>query len=198
MENKGNRKLNILYIHGYGGSENSSTAKELKNQLGDEYNVIAHSFSNDLGDFNNLLKNIETAKKIIKDKHIDIVVASSMGAFTAMNLTDIYKILINPCMRPSDRLPLTLLGIYDEQEIKKYANLEKTLQIDEEDKKRTFALFADNDELFSFRKLFSEKYKNENAFRMDGGHKIQAQNVKGKVIPLIKKIEQGTKNDIPR
>ncbi|MDL2224446.1 hypothetical protein LJB92_03945 [Bacteroidales bacterium OttesenSCG-928-M06] len=91
-------KRKILYIHGYGGSGNSRTAQALRDYLPLNYDVIEPCFPLEPAEA------IDLANETILMEEIDIVVASSLGAFTALQLGFITKIVINPCLYPSKEL----------------------------------------------------------------------------------------------
>ena len=100
---------NILYIQGFGSDANSLTSQTIRKELSTDFQVITHSFSNDYGKFQAMIGNIEQAKELLKSKNIDLVIASSMGGLVGMGCTGITKILINPCMKPSEQLRLRIV-----------------------------------------------------------------------------------------
>lgn len=117
------RTLRILFIHGYKGGAFASTATELKQQLGNKATLFAPAFSNEIEKFDNILANIAQAQTIIEQEKIDLVIGSSMGAFTALNLTGIPKIVINPCMKPSEQFGKPHLVSTSNEEVAKYVEL---------------------------------------------------------------------------
>ena len=178
-------KTKILYIHGYGSKGNSTTARELEKCMNGEAIVYSPAFSNNLNLFSEMERNIEQARAFVRENAIKLVVASSMGAFTALNLTSIPKLVINPCMLPSEQLPLLIDPNIAPEEIEKYRLLEQSRIIDREECLITYGLFATNDELFSYRDLFEKQYLSDNAYSMNDGHRISADNVKNSLTPLI-------------
>lgn len=93
------KKKNILYVWGYNSSPESHTVKYLQNGLGENYNVISDFYaqynpSDALFDIN----------AIIADNHIDLVVGSSLGGYLTMQLTNVPKVIINPCVHPEVEL----------------------------------------------------------------------------------------------
>lgn len=183
------QKLRILFIHGYNGGELGSTATELKKQLGDKAIVFAPAFSNEIQLFDNILANIEQAKMLIENEKIDLVIGSSMGAFAALNLTDIPKILINPCMKPSEQFGKHHLVSTTAEEVAKYVELEQKLKPSKEEQKQTWAFFADDDELFSYKELFCMLFDEMNAFSTEGIHRNNPQRIKEDIIPFITKLD---------
>lgn len=179
--------IKILYIHGYGSIGNSRTALEIgKNMIG-KAEVFSPAFSNDLGFSENAKKNIEKAKEFILKNDIKLVVASSMGAFTATFISSIPTIIINPCLKPSEQLPLRIVPNISLDEIEKYREMENRI-MPKEDKTMVYGVFANNDELFSYKSIFEEIYDKEKIFTIEDGHRISAENISEVVVPLINKI----------
>ena len=177
--------INILYIHGFGSNADSSTGKDLQKYLGKDFNVVTYSFNNNIEKFSVMKSNIDTAKRIIRDKHIHMIVGSSMGGFIAMNCSGVTKILINPCMLPSEVIRKQLISTITDEELQKYRELEKSIIVDREDRLYTFGLFSTNDELFSYKKLFNKRYDTANNYTIVDKHRISSNNIKNKLVPLI-------------
>lgn len=179
---------NILYIHGYGSDANSTTGQEIRKNLPKTFKVFTHSFSNDYEQFESMSNNILEAFKLTKDYQIDLIVASSMGAFIAMGCADVPKIIINPCMLPSEQLKLRIAPSITETELDKYREYESLLTASENERMHTYGLFATNDELFSYKTLFEKRYSADNVYTMNDGHRISATSIQNELIQLIKKI----------
>lgn len=161
IENK-----NVLYIHGLGSSANSKTTKALKTYLGNNVNFFAETW-----DLTNpsIYKDIN---KYVADNNIQLVIASSLGAFYAICITDsVAKILINPCMKPSVEIP-KLTDISHEQ-IEAFIKLEEKAysRVDAEMRMCTFAGFGNKDELFNYQALFRKTY-GDNMIVVPGGHRL--------------------------
>lgn len=173
IENK-----NLLYIHGLNSSANSTTARLIKQYLGDKFNIHTHTWN---------LTQPGTEKdinKFVADNNISVVIASSLGAFYALTITDsVAKILINPCMHPSVEVP-KLTEISDSQ-IEHFRKLEERTytHIDAEMRMCTFAGFGDKDELFNYQAEFKKKYGSQ-MVAVSGGHRLQSKS-------LYKVIESG-------
>ena len=109
--------------------------------------------------------------RIVTEEGIQIIVASSLGAFHTLALdAAVPKILINPCMSPSlvmdnfmDSPNEALKQLCEEVENHTYA------RVDEYAKRHTFAAFSTNDELFSFKELFDSLYDPANSLSIPGG-----------------------------
>lgn len=157
---------NALYIHGFGSDKNSNTGQKVREILKNKYNVMIETWD--------LTNPQETAKKINKyvaDKDIRIVVASSLGAFYALSISDsVARMVINPCMDPAIELPkITQIS----QEIKDEFNLLKETQryyLDWEMRAVTFGIFGNNDELLDYQDDFKRVYGNMTV--LPGGHRL--------------------------
>lgn len=176
----------ILYIHGLGSSSSGTTSTVLKECLEGRYELFAPSFRNDIETFEHLNENIVQAEKIIRKENIDLLVGSSMGGFTALHIHGVKKLIINPCMRPGEQFDGKLLSI-PQSELIKYKALEQE-QPDELDKHFTFALFAEDDELFSYRGLFQELYGKGKDRTIKGSHVNNRQRVIDEIVPEIDRL----------
>jgi predicted esterase YcpF (UPF0227 family) len=175
-----NRKIHILYIHGYGGNGNSRTAQALARNLPENYYIFSPRFSL------NPIEALELAKQFVQNKPIDIVVASSLGAFTALQLRGVPKILINPALYPSKELPKR--ADIPEDILLIFLRLEKQTfdNINDKEKAQTFGVFSTNDELFSYKHEFSAHYPNIQS--MEDTHRISVENVKKVIVPIVQDI----------
>ena len=180
--------INILYIHGYGSDANSTTGQEIRKNLPKNFKVFTHSFSNSYHLFKTMTDNIGQAGKLIKAYNIDLVVASSMGAFIAMGCEDIPKILINPCMLPSEQLKMRIAPTITKTELDKYREYETLLVANDNNRRQTYGFFSTNDELFSYKTLFKSIYSEDNVYIMNDQHRISAISIKNELTPLIKRI----------
>ncbi|MFA6839146.1 MAG: YqiA/YcfP family alpha/beta fold hydrolase [Dysgonamonadaceae bacterium] len=180
---------NILYIHGFGSDANLLTSQTIRKELSTDFQVITHSFSNDYGKFQAMIGNIEQAKELLKSKNIDLVIASSMGGFVGMGCTGITKILINPCMKPSEQLRLRIVPDISDEQLNEYRTFESFLLQNPEDVKQTYGLFSTKDELFSYKDLFDTTYNPENSFSMDDTHRISIRSIRDVLVPLVYEIK---------
>lgn len=164
----------ILYVYGMGGSPNGETKKALEQIT--RYNVLSVEF-----DQNNFAEGMKTLKEFVKHKKIDCVVGSSLGAYFALTLEGVCRVVINPCYDPSTELKM--LGVADDV-IATYpthfSNIDRT-----EDRNLITALFADEDELFGdkYVKQFAHDFEGK-IHRFHGHHHFELE----KNIPNIKEI----------
>lgn len=152
------KSIKILFIHGYGSMENSIASQEIQRKIGARAQVIAPQFSNDFSIFENLLYNIQLANDVVRDKSIDLLIGSSMGGFTAMQTDNIIpKILINPCMLPTEIIETGIFGEMDLIVKEKFREMEMR-EVSVREKELSYSLFATNDELFSYKERFEKLY----------------------------------------
>lgn len=156
----------ILYIHGFGSDKNSSTGQYIKELLKDKYEVLVETW--DLTDPRNTSEKIN---KYVADNHISLVIASSLGAFYALSITDsVARMVINPCMNPSVELPkITQISQAVKDEFD-FLKMEQDDYIDWEMRAVTFGIFGNNDELFNYQERFKRLYGNMTV--VEGGHKL--------------------------
>lgn len=94
--------IRVLYVYGYGGSYQSSTAQKLKDYLPeDSFKVFCFGYPQ---------RNCRAAVSFLQDKvkknHIDVLIGSSLGAFVIMCMkVNCKKIMVNPCLIPTVELP---------------------------------------------------------------------------------------------
>ncbi len=153
--------------------------------MGNKATVFAPAFSNEIQSFDAVLANIAQAQTLIEHEKIDLVVGSSMGAFIALNLTGIPKIVINPCMKPSEQFGKPHWIPAKEEEIAKYVALEEKIHPTKEEQERTWAFFAEEDELFSYKTEFQNRFGERHCMWVPGGHRNNPQRIKEHTVPLI-------------
>lgn len=91
--------MNILYVYGYLGSPEGNTVRLLREAFPDD-TVICETYPQE--DFN---KAVSFLSRLVDEKKIDVVMASSLGAFIALHLPNAPKaIVINPCMEPCSEI----------------------------------------------------------------------------------------------
>ena len=95
------RKINIFYVWGYNGSPESQTVSNLKELLGDDYNIISDYYAQ-----YDPAEAIIDINYFIKHYNIDILVGSSLGGYLTMQVPNIKKVIINPCVHPEIELEL--------------------------------------------------------------------------------------------
>lgn len=165
----------ILYIHGYNSSSESRTAQVLLAHLGEGFELIHPTFSNDPEEA------IPMARRIIREEGVDMVVATSLGGFVALILRGIPKFVINPSVAPH----LTLPNNGYDGDLSGFEKLSKVIwdDIDEAERTNTTGLFGLNDELFSYRDIFSTHYAH--VIETEDSHHVLDETITDIVIPHI-------------
>jgi len=188
--------LKILYIHGFGSTGNSQTVQGLQNILGNEATILAPQFSNDLGTVAQIEQNIAEAKKYKNEFRPNVVIGSSFGGFIATFLHGSPRILINPCLLPSERLH-HLSPNMSKEDIELLKALETSHDIDGEMRFEIYGLFGLQDELFSYLNLFKKLYGESKTYTMPCGHRIDAENIENHLIPIIWEVNKITESLTP-
>ena len=141
-KNMEKRKVRIVCVHGYKGKAENLTYRRLK-RLIPSVDIIAEEY--DLTDGTAVMKRIEELKP-------DILSGNSLGAFYAMAYEgNCKRILINPCLVPSVEIP-KLDTFVSADAVGYWIELEKRVLVPRYT--NTFGIFAKDDELFRFKKLF--------------------------------------------
>jgi len=185
--------LKILYIHGFGSTGNSQTVQGLQKILGNDATILAPQFSNDLNTVAQIEQNIVEAKKYMHEFRPDVVIGSSFGGFIATFLNGFPRILINPCLRPSERLN-NLSPNMSKEDIERLKVLENSHEIDGEMRYEMYGLFGLQDELFSYLNLFKEQYGESKTYTMPCGHRIDAENIKNHLLPILSEVKKNTES----
>lgn len=164
-------KEKILYIYGYGSnSHDSFTMKELKkvtDELG--YELVSTDYSQEYPESWGLPK----LDKFITDNNIKYVIGHSLGGFIALCLmSDVKKIVINPCMKPS--VELQKLGDIDKDTLSNYETLERWIRNGDDTPwvsqlEDVIGLFGDHDELIDYYDYFKAQYPL--AYRINSDHR---------------------------
>ena len=188
--------LKILYIHGFGSTGNSQTVQGLQKALGNNATILAPQFSNDLSTVAQIKQNISEAKKYMHEFRPNVVIGSSFGGFIATFLHGFPRILINPCLLPSERLH-NLSPNMSKEDIELLKTLETSHDIDGEMRFEMYGLFGLQDELFSYLNLFKKQYGESKTYTMPCGHRIDAENIENHLIPIIWEVNKITESLTP-
>ena len=188
----------ILYIHGFGSSGATHTAQLLRDYMpGCE--VVSPDVPLNPADAVVMLR--ELAGK----ESPDIVIGTSMGGMYAEMLHGFYRILVNPAFKIGDTMRehgLTGMQVFHNprkdgvQEfmvtkalVKEYKNITdgNFAAVDDEERKKVFGLFGDEDDVVHTFDLFREHYPN--AISYHGGHRLFDKAVLHYLIPVIRWID---------
>ncbi|MDR2870649.1 MAG: hypothetical protein LBV04_09385 [Deferribacteraceae bacterium] len=139
--------MSILYIYGWGlVPALCPTLEYLRAQL--DTNILSEEY-----DQFKPAASIAYFEEYISTKRIDTVIASSYGAFIALNISQpIKKILLNPCLRPSTEIPKLDETAQNQAFIDNHVAIESALFNKKFDNPQlTTAFFSANDTLFSYK-----------------------------------------------
>ena len=163
-------KEKILYIYGYGSNPWDSSTKKVVKEVVEELGFSLVSIEYDQEDPDMGLTILE---KYIDDHKIKYVIGHSLGGFMTLCLnSDVKKIVINPCMKPSFELPK--LGKINKDTLYNYEYLEGWLRSGSDTPWTThledvIGFFGDHDELIDFYDSFKKQYPL--AYRINSGHR---------------------------
>ena len=172
----------ILFIYGYGGSPESTFCRLIRDALPkNEYEVLCPVYPQE-----NLTETRNLLHEFIRREHIDLITGTSLGGFIALSLdTDLPRVVINPCMKPSVELPkLTPREGHPEDRPAGPNILESYRQYEDgvnhgyyNRSQKIIGLFAENDELLGtkYKKDFKTYY--DHARSIPGGHHGNAEAV---------------------
>lgn len=170
-------KIKILYVHGYMGHGNGNASKLVRvvlDQRGIEYQLDAPEFP--------VTEPDEMDKKLANlIPQYDYVVASSMGAFYAMQYSERFTILVNPALpenlrtireKEPNQHPKLTDGLLDRLEEEKAYFFDTTLGLfGDEYIFSTYFVFGDHDDIAGNEAFFRQYYSLEShVFHADMGH----------------------------
>lgn|SRR5574344_411544 len=143
-----------LFIHDCNENRNSGTDRAVKNFFADSIDVITEDL-----DLFSPEKTLEKINVLVPKYDINLLIGTSLGAFYVLAYYSMRKIVINPCMFPSVEIP-KLRKNTNGNSISEWNTIESTMynNIDGEDRAYTAGLFLQNDEFYSCKKIFDEKY----------------------------------------
>ena len=188
----------ILYIHGFGSSGATHTAQLLR-----DYMPGCEVVSPDVP--LNPVDAVVMLRELAGKESPDIVIGTSMGGMYAEMLHGFYRILVNPAFKIGDTMRehgLTGMQVFHNprkdgvQEfmvtkalVKEYKNITdgNFAAVDDEERKKVFGLFGDEDDVVHTFDLFREHYPN--AISYHGGHRLFDKAVLHYLIPVIRWID---------
>ena len=170
------KQLNVLYIHGFGGSGKGGFFNGLKAALDSKapgkINLLSRDFD---------LLNPEKCRKEISDfiesNHIDIVLGQSLGGFYASHINfGGIVVLTNLCLFPENVIPKIDPSAVSSGLASEWSEMNKNrINLTEEHRERFFGVFAKNDQYFSYADYFKKEFGREdgtNIAWVQGGHEM--------------------------
>ena len=190
------QKKTIVYLHGYGSSSQSNTAKYLAENM-PGYNVIAPDIPVDPKEALPFLEDY------CRSHHADLVIGTSMGGMYAMQLASHLRICVNPALHLSEVEDVLQVGTFErfqptadgqthftitEEIIEHFREMEQNLFVSERDEGRydCWGFFADGDTLVNCRDEFAQHYTR--VFDFHGEHRMNNDVLRDVIIPAAKRI----------
>lgn len=194
--------MNILYLHGYGSSGQSSTVEFLKKALPDYYNIEAPDIPVDPAEA------LPFLRELCEKGHFSIIIGTSMGAMYAQQLpADFVRICVNPALHLSQITDILKPGTFDffqprkdgqtqftftEEIIQHFREMEEhqfdNWKADVPENLLCMGLFGDKDTTVNCREEFARYYPNVQTF--EGEHRMNQKVLRNVVLPIIKRLEE--------
>ena len=196
------KKMNILYLHGFGSSGQSNTVEYLKKALPDYYDIEAPDIPVDPAEA------LPFLRKLCEKEHFSVIIGTSMGAMYAQQLpADFMRICVNPALHLSQLTDILKPGTFDFFQPRKdgqtqFTITEEIIQHFREMEEHQFdnykagapenllcmGLFGTEDTTVNCREEFQRYYPNVQTF--EGGHRMNQKVLKNVVVPIIKRMEE--------
>ena len=194
--------MNILYLHGFGSSGQSSTVEYLKKALPDCH-IDAPDIPVDPAEA------LPYLKRMCVYPGYSIIIGTSMGAQYAQQLSDkvAYRICVNPAFHISELPEILKVGTFDffqprkdgqtqftitEEIIQHFREMEEHQfdhwQPDDPANLRCYGLFGTEDTTVNCREEFALHYPNVQTF--EGGHRMNQKVVKQQILLLVKELHK--------
>ena len=188
----------VLYVHGFGSSGQSGTVTRIREVL-PEATVIAPDLPIRPEEAMALLQ------EVCQKEQPDLIIGTSMGGMYAEMLTGYDRILVNPALQMGDTMKdHGMIGaqhfsnprqdgvqdfIVTKALVKEYKEMTEQcfLGITDEEQKRVWGLFGDEDTTVNTFDLFREHYPT--AIRFHGEHRMNDQSFMHSVVPVIRWID---------
>lgn len=190
---------NILYVHGFRSTGNSSTANNLRELL-----PLCKVVSPDLPV--NAEEAVALLREICTEEKIDVVVGTSMGGMLAQKLRGMPKVLVNPSFFVSETFKKNMgtVSYFKEREdgatefeitpeiVESYAKIEKRQfsRLTPKEIAITVGAFGNDDKTVNCKDEFLEYYEIIKYFA--GGHRLDKDALKDRIITAIAQLYQNT------
>lgn len=190
------KKMKIVYFHGFGSSGSSGTVQLLA-QLLPEVEIVAPDIPVDPAEA------LPYLKELCAKEQPDLVIGTSMGGMYAQQMRDFKRICVNPAFNMSTMSKVLKTG--EHQFFNRRKDNQKTFRITRdiiqhhnqmerqqfkditpEQKETCWGLFGINDPVVNTYDLFKKHYPN--AMKFEGEHRLNEKVLKKVIIPLVKEI----------
>lgn len=190
------QRKKLMYLHGFGSSAASGTAKTLKEILL-EFDVVAPDIPVDPAEALPFLRGL------CMNEVPDVIVGISMGGMYTQQLRGYKRICVNPAFEMSKKSNVLTVGVHEyfkprkdgsthfeitPEIIRHHAEMEEHQfdGITENDHQQVWGMFADNDQLVNCEGIFLEHYNQVVHFHDD--HRLDDENIKTVLVPLIRNV----------
>lgn len=190
------QRKKLMYLHGFGSSAASGTAKTLKEILL-EFDVVAPDIPVDPAEALPFLRGL------CMNEVPDVIVGTSMGGMYTQQLRGYKRICVNPAFEMSKKSNVLTVGVHEyfkprkdgsthfeitPEIIRHHAEMEEHQfdGITENDHQQVWGMFADNDQLVNCEGIFLEHYNQVVHFHDD--HRMDDENIKTVLVPLIRNV----------
>ena len=190
------QRKKLMYLHGFGSSAASGTAKTLKEILL-EFDVVAPDIPVDPAEALPFLRGL------CMNEVPDVIVGTSMGGMYTQQLRGNKRICVNPAFEMSKKSNVLTVGVHEyfkprkdgsthfeitPEIIRHHAEMEEHQfdGITENDHQQVWGMFADNDQLVNCEGIFLEHYNQVVHFHDD--HRLDDENIKTVLVPLIRNV----------
>ena len=193
--------MNILYLHGYGSSGQSSTVEFLKKALPNYYSIEAPDIPVDPAEA------LPFLKELCEKEDFSIIIGTSMGGMYAQQLpAAFFRICVNPAFHISEQPEILKVGTFDFFQPRKdgqtqFTITEEIIQHYREMEAHQFdnyspynsenilcmGLFGNHDTTVNCREEFMRYYSNVQIF--EGEHRMNQKVLKNVVLPIINRLE---------
>jgi hypothetical protein len=193
-------ELKILYVHGY-GSKINRTGRAIEKQAKYRFDSVRVLYNHYYDEIRSVRQIREAVSRIDADCRTfnpHILIGSSLGGFLAANISGYVRILINPCLLPSEHVGILApdMPVTDPESLKQMER--SRLQPGNADFD-TWGLFSNHDELFGgsgYKDLFQQTYGTAHVRTMDSPHRISETAIRENLMPVITEIT-GRLNECP-
>ena len=188
----------IVYVHGFGSSGQSGTVSRIRTVF-PSATVVAPDIPLSPHE------GIAMLRQLCEQEKPDLVIGTSMGGMYAEQLRGYDRILVNPALCIADTMKehgMTGTQQYqnprkdgvqefyvDKALVKEYREVseQRFTTLDDDDRKRVFGLFGDEDTVVDTYGLFNEHYPQ--AIRFHGEHRMNDNSFMHSVVPVIRWID---------
>lgn len=192
-------QCNILYVHGFRSTGNSSTAKNLRELL-PHCKVVSPDLPV------NAEEAVALLREICEEQKIDVVVGTSMGGMLAQKLRGMPKVLVNPSFFVSETFKKNMgtVTYFKEREdgvkefeitpeiVESYSKIEKRQfsRISPKEMAITVGAFGNDDKTVDCKDDYMEHY--DKIIYFAGGHRLDKDALKDRIIPAIAQLYRNT------